>query len=93
MLKLALLGDAAGVLDRLARAEARVVFSSALETGLGARSALHTALAWPGAPSALGFGVWPLFADSRFDGPFAVPLLRIEDVEKIDPLALWTAAS
>jgi O-succinylbenzoate synthase len=91
VLKLALIGDAAGVLDRLARADARVVFSSALETGLGARSALHTAFAWAGAPSALGFGVWPLFADSRFDGPFAVPLLRIEEVDKIDPEALWNA--
>ena len=93
VIKPALLGDAAGVLGRLAASKARVVFSSSLETALGARAALGAAFAWPGEPHALGFGVWPLFANAAFDGPPAVPLLRIEDVERIDPMALWTAAS
>ena len=34
---------------------------------------------------ALGFGVWPLFADSRFDGPVAAPFLRREDIEQDRP--------
>jgi O-succinylbenzoate synthase len=93
VIKAALLGDASGTLGRLARSGARVVFSSALETGVGARSALRAAFAWPGERTALGFGVWPLFADGRFDGPSAAPFLRYDDVERVDPAALWSAAS
>ncbi|HEY5078425.1 MAG TPA: o-succinylbenzoate synthase, partial [Opitutaceae bacterium] len=74
-------------------AKSRVVFSSALETGIGAREALRTAFAWPGVTRALGFGVWPLFADPSFDGPAAVPMIRIEDVDRINPEDLWSAAS
>jgi O-succinylbenzoate synthase len=40
---------------------------------------------------ALGFGVWPLFADRRFDGPSAAPFVYRDDVERIDPEAIWTA--
>jgi o-succinylbenzoate synthase len=93
VIKPALLGDIRGVLGRLAAAHARVVFSSALETGIGAQAALRSAFAWPGKMSALGFGAWPLFDDPRFDGPLAAPFMRIEDVERIDPEALWNAAS
>lgn len=82
-----------GALERLHAAQARVVFSSVLETAIGAQSALRTAFSWPGRVPALGFGVWPLFADSRFDGPPAVPLLRPEDVSRISPEAVWNAAS
>jgi O-succinylbenzoate synthase len=93
VIKAALLGDAAGTLGRLAQAGARVVFSSALETGIGARCALRAAFAWPGERAALGFGVWPLFANSRFDGPAAAPFLRHEDVERMNSEALWNAVS
>jgi O-succinylbenzoate synthase len=51
------------------------------------------AFAWPGKPSSLGFGVWPLFSDARFDGPAAVPFLRAEEVNRINPEALWNALS
>jgi O-succinylbenzoate synthase len=44
-------------------------------------------------PRALGFGVWPLFADARFDGPFAVPFLRARDVEALNVEAVWNALS
>jgi O-succinylbenzoate synthase len=139
-----LLGDIAGMLARLASAKAKVVFSSALETGVGAKHALRAAFAWAGevadssqgervkletrppgrvssdpsspglrradrevaaptipakptgrtpAHAALGFGVWPLFADERFDGPMAVPFLYREDVERINPEAVWNALS
>jgi O-succinylbenzoate synthase len=86
-----LLGDADGALARLAAAKAKVVFSSALETAVGARAALRLAFQWPGEARALGFGVWPLFADARFDGPALAPFLRAEEVERIDVEAAWNA--
>ena len=71
-----------------------MVFSSALETAVGARAALRVAFAWkPGPARALGFGVWPLFADARCDGPFAAPFLRAEDVGRLNPEAVWNALS
>ena len=91
VVKLSLLGDVERVMGRLAKANSHVVFSSALETAVGARAALRHAFAWRGERRALGFGVWPLFADARFNGPTAVPFLRREDVERIDPEAVWNA--
>ena len=93
IVKPSLMGDVQGALGKLAAAHARVVFSSALETAMGAQAALRLAFAWPGKMSALGFGVWPLFADSRFDGPGAAPFIRIEDVDRINPEDLWNALS
>ncbi|HVW22382.1 MAG TPA: o-succinylbenzoate synthase [Opitutaceae bacterium] len=89
--KPALWGDPGAELARLAAAKAAVVFSSALETAVGARSALRWAWAWPGPHRALGFGVWPLFADPRFDGPAAAAFLRRDDAGRTDPADLWTA--
>ena len=91
VVKPSLLGDVETALARLREAKATVVFSSALETAIGARAALRTAFAWTGEPKALGFGVWPLFADPRFDGPAAAPFVRVEDVERLNPEAIWTA--
>jgi O-succinylbenzoate synthase len=91
VIKPALLGDVAGTLAHLEKAKAAVVFSSALETRMGTRAALRAAFNWPGESKALGFGVWPLFADSRFDGPYGGPFLHAEDVERINPEAIWTA--
>jgi O-succinylbenzoate synthase len=136
VVKPALFGGAA--LARLRAAGADLVFSSALETAVGAKAALRAAFAHsifnlqrptpteraadgresaakPGVPPAnpnaqnprpepgrdapatppraLGFGVWPLFADARFDGPFAAPFLRGRDVEAINPEAVWNALS
>jgi len=101
VIKPSLLADVRGMLARLEKAKAAVVFSSALETRMGARAALRAAFAWPGDTSsagspqarALGFGVWPLFADSRFDGPYGGPFLHWEDVERINPEAVWNALS
>ena len=93
VLKTALVTDVDDALARLRKAKAPVVFSSALETGVGARAALRMAFAWPGEPRALGFGVWPLFADARFDGPYAAAFLRPEDVERLNPEAVWSALS
>lgn len=91
VVKPSLFADIDAALSRLARSGATVVFSSALETAVGARSALRAAFGWKGEPKALGFGVWPLFADARFDGPAAAPFIRAEDVARINPEALWNA--
>ncbi len=93
VIKPALLGDPVPVLARLAEAKADVVFSSALETAVGAKAALELAFAWRGKLRALGFGVWPLFNMSVFDGPFGAPFIRSEDVERLNPEAAWTALS
>ena len=101
VVKPSLIGDVASALARLRKAKADVVFSSALETAVGARAALRVAFAWNTArivssstpTRALGFGVWPLFADARCDGPFAAPYWRAEDVERLNPEAVWTALS
>jgi o-succinylbenzoate synthase len=93
VIKPSLLGDPRAVLARLLAAEAKVVFSSALETGIGAQSSLREAFSWAGTQHALGFGVWPLFADPQFNGPSAVPMMRFEDVDRINPQELWNAAS
>jgi o-succinylbenzoate synthase len=91
VVKPSLLADKDALLARLSASKARVVFSSALETGIGAKAALRAAFGWTGAASALGFGVWPLFSDPAFDGPAAAPFIRIEDVDRINPEVLWNA--
>ena len=93
VVKPALLADPAAVCAQLAQAKARVVFSSALETAVGAQAALRLAFAWPGERRALGFGVYPLFADARFDGPPAAPFVSLEDVAQLNPEAVWNALS
>jgi O-succinylbenzoate synthase len=93
VVKLSLLADADRALAALAAAQARVVFSSALETAVGARAALQRALGWPGEALALGFGVWPLFSDARFDGPVTGPFLHRPDLQRINPTAIWNALS
>lgn len=91
VIKPALLGDTAAVIARLEKAKAHVVFSSALETAVGAKAALRLAFAFGGEPRALGFGVWPLFQDSRFDGPYQAPFIRPQDVQAINEEAAWNA--
>jgi len=98
VIKPTLIADPGAVLAELARAKARLVFSSAMETAVGAKAALRWAFAWQERergegrePLALGFGVYPLFEDAVFDGPRAQPFLRWEDVEKIDEEAVWNA--
>lgn len=93
VVKPSLLNDPTAALERLAAAKATVVFSSALETAMGAKAALRRAFEWSGTRRAIGFGVWPLFADGRFDGPYATPFLSRADVERIDPEAIWNALS
>jgi O-succinylbenzoate synthase len=91
VVKPSLLSDPATALERLAAAKASVVFSSSLETGVGARAALRLAFGWNGVRKAVGFGVWPLFGDARFDGPFTTPFVSQADVERIYPEEVWNA--
>lgn len=93
VVKPSLLADPAAALVRLERAKAPVVFSSALETAVGARTALRIAFGWRGERRALGFGVWPLYSDPRYNGPMAVPFIRAGDLDHLDPEAVWTALS
>jgi len=93
VLKPSLLGDAAAVVARLEKAKASVVFSSALETAIGAKAALRLAFAFGSGSRALGCGVLPLFQDQRFDGPYLTPFIRPQDVATIDEEAVWNALS
>ncbi|MBP8257669.1 MAG: o-succinylbenzoate synthase [Opitutaceae bacterium] len=91
VVKPSILGDPEAILGRLGRAGAKVVFSSALETAIGARNALEIAFSWGGERRALGFGVWPLFQELHLNGPHAAPFMHLVDVTRMDPLQTWTA--
>jgi O-succinylbenzoate synthase len=99
VIKPLLFAQPAQALTALAKVQAKVVFSSTLETAVGAREVLRQAFAWAGEPDgrggrrhrALGVGVWPLFQDFRCDGPAAAPFIRAEDVTRIDPEVVWNA--
>ncbi len=91
VIKPCLLADPSEALATLARAKADVVFSSALETAVGARAALLQAFAWRGEHRALGFGVWPLFANAAFNGPSLAPFIRSSDLARLDAGSVWAA--
>lgn len=93
VIKPSLFADPGEALRRLAAVHAKVVFSSAIETAVGACAALKLAFAWPEPPAALGFGVWPIFEDVRFDGPALAPFIRQSDLDRLDAEQLWTALS
>ena len=98
VIKPALLGEPEAILEKLARAKADVVFGSALETAVGARAGLRLAFGWAEREArpvaerrALGYGVWPLFQNEAANAPLSGPFVRREDVERINPEALWNA--
>lgn len=91
VVKPSLLAHPRVALQRLSTAD--IVFASALETALGARAALQLAYEWTGKRRALGFGIWPLFEDSRFDGPYTMPFLNVSELNRIEPESLWNALS
>jgi len=100
VIKPALLGEPGPVLAKLARAKADVVFGSALETCVGARAGLRLVFAWAEREGrlaaerrALGYGVWPLFGEDAANAPWSGPFMRREDVERINPEALWNVLS
>jgi o-succinylbenzoate synthase len=92
VVKPALAGPPASVLELLVKHQADVVFSSAFETAVGRQAALRLAFQFKGRhPRALGFGVTPLFKDGRFDGLPAVPFVSVEDVNRMNPETVWNA--
>lgn len=91
VVKPSLLAEPTLMLERLALAKSKVVFSSALETAVGARNALTLAFSWRGERRALGFGVWPLFAEPCLNGPYLAPFIQWADVAHIDSCRAWNA--
>ncbi len=86
-----LLEDCEGTLEVLAKGTAKLVFSSALETRIGAGRALRAAFCWTGETRALGFGVWPLFAEPLHDALVSAPFIRRQDLGGLNPELSWTA--
>jgi o-succinylbenzoate synthase len=93
VIKPQLLGPASEVLAQLSKRNCPVVFSSALETAVGARSALRLALRHGTEGRAVGFGVYPLFEDGRLDGLLTAPFIRREDVDTMRPEDVWNVLS
>lgn len=92
VVKPALAGAPVSVLALLARHQADVIFSSAFETAVGRQAALRMAFQFKGPhPRALGYGVAPLFKQEQFDGLPAVPFVSIDDVNQMNPEAVWNA--
>ena len=91
VLKPSLLAEPEVRMAKLAKERAGVVFSSALETRIGAKRLLRLALSWGGEMRPVGAGVWPLFEDGRFDGPFAAPFFRLSDIETLNEEETWNA--
>ena len=88
-----LLGRAEATLEKFRKKKSAVVFSSALETAIGAKAALRLAFEFGATERALGFGIWPLFEDSRLDGPRLAPFIRREDLDTLRPDEVWNALS
>lgn len=93
VIKPQLLGPASEVLAQLSKRKCPVVFSSALETAVGARFALRMALRYGTEGRAVGFGVYPLFEDGRLDGLRTAPFIRRQDVDTMKPEDVWNALS
>ncbi len=80
VIKPVLWGDPANLVKTVKRSDADVVISSGLETLVGARTVLAIAFALGQGARALGTGVWPLFQDEGFEGPFVAPFVRKTDL-------------
>ncbi len=70
-----------------------LVLSSAIESALGRAQILRAAFAEKLTTRALGFGVGGIFGDSVWDGPATGPLLDAGWCDRVNPEALWNAAS
>jgi O-succinylbenzoate synthase len=93
VLKPLLLADPLGRIAELNKSKADLVFSSAMETAVGAKCVLKLAFSQAGTVRALGFGVWPLWSQEALNGPACAPFIRAEDVDTINEEAAWNALS
>lgn len=70
-----------------------LVLSSAIETALARAQILRAVFAEKLTERALGFGVGEIFGDRAWDGPAIGPLLDASWCDRVNPEALWNAAS
>lgn len=90
VIKPALAGPVAELVEWIGRTKADVVLSSAIETALGRAVILRAALESSLTKRALGFGIGGIFADRRWDGPILGPLADASCLA-INPEELWNA--
>lgn len=87
----------AGPLDELVawarETKPDLVLSSAIETALARAQVLRVAFAEKLTERPLGVGVGEIFGDRTWDGPAVGPLLDASWCDRVNPEALWNAAS
>ncbi len=88
VVKPALSGSPKALAEFLREEHRRVVFSSALETGVGVRHALGPALDFGIGDSAVGWGTGQLFGDDGLSPRFG-PRVTDSAVAAIDPSGIW----
>ena len=93
VIKPALWGDVARLLELVRKDKLDVVISTALETVVGARSVLKAGFALGDGARALGTGVWPLFHEPWANGPTAMPFVRQRDLRGLDAVGAWEAGA
>ena len=76
----------------LMQAGPRVVFSSALETGIGLRHALEIVFSCNEAGRAVGWGTGALFGEDKLSPRFGARLSH-STIASIDPQAIWNQAA
>lgn len=89
VVKPALCGPTGALRRALADFEVEAVFSSAFETTVGLRSALHLAFGANQDERAVGFGTIGAFADDAFNPPTPGPFVSTEWVSRLDPAEVW----
>jgi o-succinylbenzoate synthase len=88
VLKPALAGAPDDWLREVRIAPTQFVFSSGLETGIGAAAGLRLAVA-AGTTRALGYGVSAFFDDDGLDGGVAQPTITPGDLTAMNPETIW----
>lgn len=91
VLKPALAGPLAELIDWARTTKPDLVLSSSLETALARAQIIHAVLAHDLTTRALGFGVGDIFGDRRWDGPFLGTLVDTGWVNAVNPEELWNA--
>lgn len=89
VIKPALMGEVAGLLDRLRPLTKQLVFSSVFETRIGLLNTLHLMDQLPENDRAIGFDTM-----DNFDDPLSLtatqPILSVDDCLREDPFEIWT---
>ena len=91
VVKPALAGPLADVVQWISATKADVVISSAIETVLARSAILRSALGGALTQRALGFGPGEVFGDRRWDGPFIGPLADASCLASNPGEEIWNA--